>query len=652
MRRYVDAALRVMLNPFGPGKRTAIASGLAQQGDWAQLLAFTADVEPSQGRLLVLRLKAAIQLKDRDSITKIVALAAGGHIDRTDALAVAAELLDHAHDVDAWQVYATLLHSDAGVSRGTLKQVVLRATDPAVQEEAEAILQALDELRQATERHDDEAVADYAQLCQAVDRLAAAADWAGVLQSTKAIKPSNSRLIVLRVVAAIELKDDDAVASIVDLCLTPAVDPRVVLTVAARLIGDNRTEVAWRLLENLPPQPHRTQRALLKRLTVKAAEAYVRTAAQSLLFSLETMHADAPAGVRKSHGTAAALEPPYAFAPPTCPNEDAGQGFGLSIINLGRVAETNESEYRREMLRFEEKIAAPEAARVVEHKDVLVNRLGQIWRRDGTLIRTAEHPLPQDWSTRDVESVAEAVLCTNYTRGLYHWYAERLPSLAWRLAPGAPTPPILIGSHSASFQDDTLRLLGVPADQIIRIDDVFHCDRVLVAEMPFARLAQWSCYGFLYENLVASARAEAASNGVRFPKRIYISRRDSTRRPLTNEAELEAALKELGVEPLIFSTMPLSAQIAVISEADLVIGPHGAGLTHILAHKSGMQVLELQPVQTGKHFLRLTMARLSRLRGHHHTLWLEPGNPVTQEWSVDTAAFIGKTKQMLADLAA
>jgi len=101
---------------------------------------------------------------------------------------------------------------------------------------------------------------------------------------------------------------------------------------------------------------------------------------------------------------------------------------------------------------------------------------------------------------------------------------------------------------------------------------------------------------------------------------------------------------------MMLSTMPLSAQIAATSGAELVIGPHGAGLSHILAHKSGMQVLEMQPVQKGKHFLRLTMARLSRLRGHHHALWLEPGNPVTQEWSIDTAIFLDKTQKILAGI--
>jgi len=621
--------------------------------DWDELLSISEHVEPSQSRLLLLRLSAAINLGNISVIRSIIELAVGGHIDRKTALTIGNRLLDHGNVNEAWEVFSAMFHAGAPLSRSLLKRIVLEATDPAVQEAAESILQRLDAARtKAFARaftlptlHRQKKLSRVQRYALTMQK-AAEADWQGVLDVTEEIDGALPRLLLLRTVAAIEAKHDAAIHSIVEMCLTGTVEPQVALTISSRLIGDHRTLDAWRILSSMPPQEARTHRALLKRLTFRSSEPEVRAGAMWLLRELEGTAAPLPAITTEAQRPSLAV--PYAFAAPIDPKEDAGVGFTLSMVNAGRVGAYHEDEYRKAMDRFDDTLRNWAEPRVVEYKDVLVNRLGQIWRADGTIIRSAERPLPDGWSTQHADSVEEAVLCTNSTRGIYHWYAERLPSLAWRLAPGAPTPPILIGSHAAPFQDETFRLLGVPPDQVIRIDDIFHCRRALVAEMPLASLSQWSRFGFIYDRLVAAAAVE--QHGVAFPKRLYISRRDTNRRRLLNEGDIEDGLSRRGITPLLFSKMSLAAQIMAVRNADFVVGAHGAGLTHLLGHESGLQVLELHPVQTGSHFLRLTMARLSRLRGHHHTLWLEPVNPITREWTAEADGFFAQVETMMSRL--
>jgi capsular polysaccharide biosynthesis protein len=236
-------------------------------------------------------------------------------------------------------------------------------------------------------------------------------------------------------------------------------------------------------------------------------------------------------------------------------------------------------------------------------------------------------------ASEPIPEFKRAVLCTNATKGFYHWYAERLPSLAWAVNTGQLDAPILFGSHAARFQDDTMALLNVGPGGFARVGDAAYCKSVYVAHMSLACLADWQRYSDIFDTLAENAKLK--SGKVTASRMIYISRRDTDRRVMRNESELEARLAKLGVESIVFSKIPLAEQINLIRRATVVIGAHGAGMTHILNARSGLRVLELMPAQSGYHALRFNYARISRLRGHWHTLWLEPINPATRGWAVD-----------------
>jgi hypothetical protein len=482
-------------------------------------------------------------------------------------------------------------------------------------------------------------------------RCAAASDWPELLKVTSKIPLRASRLLLMRAVAAIELQDEAAIASTVSMCLADGADPRIAVSVASRLLGDHRFAEAWRILKSIDGGDKRDIGRLLNRLAMKSDIRELRVAARARLRELGGAE-PRPEPVESDDGELqlAHLASDYAFQPARSGTEDSGRAFQLSLVNGGRVATLHEDAYQKATSVFTAMIENRPEPRVFSYDDVFVNSVGQIWRADGTVLSSKQRPLPENWMRPGIESVDEAVLCTDSTRGLYHWYAERLPALAWRLADGAATMPILFGRHAAPFQDETLRLLGVPSEQVMRIDEVVHCRRVLVSLAPLASLLQWSRFGFIYDRLAAAAAAE--QRGAKSPNYIYISRRDSNRRPLVNEVEIEEGLARLGVVPMLFSEMSLAAQIDAVSQARCVIAPHGAGLSHILAHRPGLRVLEIHPVQTGSYFLRLTMARLSRIRGHDHTMWLEPVNPLTRSWSADAQGFLALAASVLESLEA
>lgn len=76
---------------------------------------------------------------------------------------------------------------------------------------------------------------------------------------------------------------------------------------------------------------------------------------------------------------------------------------------------------------------------------------------------------------------------------------------------------------------------------------------------------------------------------------IYCSRLDSSNRKITNEADLIKTLEELKVETIVASRLDVRAQMKTFHDADIVISPHGAGLSNVLYCRKGTTVIELIP---------------------------------------------------------
>lgn len=67
-----------------------------------------------------------------------------------------------------------------------------------------------------------------------------------------------------------------------------------------------------------------------------------------------------------------------------------------------------------------------------------------------------------------------------------------------------------------------------------------------------------------------------------YSERIYISRRDATRRHVKNEEEVESLLSEFGFQTYVPGELPYSKQVALFSRANIIAGPHGAGMMNSL----------------------------------------------------------------------
>jgi hypothetical protein len=120
-------------------------------------------------------------------------------------------------------------------------------------------------------------------------------------------------------------------------------------------------------------------------------------------------------------------------------------------------------------------------------------------------------------------------------------------------------------------------------------------------------------------------------------RKIYVSRRDSSMRPLQNEADLEKLLSERGFEIVVQSKLDPVAQMETFRSADVIVTPHGAGLSNILFCRPETKVVEL----VSDFYQNACFCYLSQIMGVKHTVYLSKlreelhSSRHLQSWSVD-----------------
>ena len=163
----------------------------------------------------------------------------------------------------------------------------------------------------------------------------------------------------------------------------------------------------------------------------------------------------------------------------------------------------------------------------------------------------------------------------------YAVFAEAMPDTR---------PDVLLVSRDTRFARQYLELVGL--DSFPSIEATKHvalqADRLLAPSLPNDKnLAPPWTTQWLREHLPAKRLDGRA-------RRIYVTRggKRNTRR-VTNEAALLDLLRPLGFEVYDPGAHTVQDQIDQFAAAEVVVGPHGAGLTNLVFASPGVRILEL-----------------------------------------------------------
>jgi hypothetical protein len=134
-----------------------------------------------------------------------------------------------------------------------------------------------------------------------------------------------------------------------------------------------------------------------------------------------------------------------------------------------------------------------------------------------------------------------------------------------------------------------------------------------------------------------SALADAVATSSHETRRVYVSRGDADRRRIVNESALTSALERRGFVSVQLGRLPVEEQIRLFRNAEVVVAPHGMGLTHIAMAKNLGKLIELFHPQAGTD----AYAFVARAAGMEYHYVLGEGVPATHsDFSVDVGRIL------------
>jgi hypothetical protein len=177
--------------------------------------------------------------------------------------------------------------------------------------------------------------------------------------------------------------------------------------------------------------------------------------------------------------------------------------------------------------------------------------------------------------------------------GYYHWLFEVLPNFFICLNE-KPGLKVVVTQRSSIYIKDLLeyvfgedlnnRVITVSGKKSLNINKVI--------------IAQYSSYsGFIHKFDIELLKKNLPCNSNKGKERIYISRSKTEKRPIANEVKLEEILRIYGFEIMFLEDLGFIDQVNYLSNAEVVFGPHGAGLSNIVFSKKLKKVIEIFQVE-------------------------------------------------------
>ncbi len=205
-----------------------------------------------------------------------------------------------------------------------------------------------------------------------------------------------------------------------------------------------------------------------------------------------------------------------------------------------------------------------------------------------------QHWLFQTQAMPPVEQYDEtiAVLGGLSSEVYFHWMLDCLPRLELLHQAGIDLAEVdrFWVSDRQPYQRELLQLVGIPLEKVLapRRHSHVQAARLIVPSFPgtVAWMPSWVCDWLKRLVLPTGSAAQPLT-------RLYISRHAATTRRVLNEPALLEMLAEFGFVAVSLESRSVREQAALFSNAEVIVAPHGSGLTNLAFCQPGTQVVEL-----------------------------------------------------------
>lgn len=200
-----------------------------------------------------------------------------------------------------------------------------------------------------------------------------------------------------------------------------------------------------------------------------------------------------------------------------------------------------------------------------------------------------KHSIFQEKELPALTLINETVAVLNHfaAKNFNHWMLEVLARIHLIQETGIKIDKYIINHRSLLFQLETLAACGITSDQIIQPHEHFHLQARELVVPSYVHLPNAWSINYVREIFLAHRPIEKLVGY----ERIYIKRRNY--RKVINEAEILGILNKYGFKSILLEEMPLKKQLKIFFNAQVIVSPHGAGLTNLVFCNPGTRVVEL-----------------------------------------------------------
>jgi hypothetical protein len=262
----------------------------------------------------------------------------------------------------------------------------------------------------------------------------------------------------------------------------------------------------------------------------------------------------------------------------------------------------------------------------------------------------------REWALRPLTDVkgTVAVLSTAGAMLYYHWLFQLLPRFELIKRSGIGINSIdyfLVNSAKAPFQRESLEALGIDQRKIIESSKVpyLRASTLVVPSVPL-----WGgCYAPWMREFLRNTFLPRSDNEMGpATRRLYISRGSAGYRRVLNETDVVRLLDEFGFEEAKFESLSVRQQAATIASCEVIVAPHGGGLSNLIFCRPATKVIEIySPELVAGYFWKI-----SALLGLDYYYLLGKGSPSSsdadypQSWDahVDIEVDLDRLRETLA----
>jgi Glycosyltransferase 61 len=203
----------------------------------------------------------------------------------------------------------------------------------------------------------------------------------------------------------------------------------------------------------------------------------------------------------------------------------------------------------------------------------------------------------REWTWRPLMGVKGTVAVLSTYGGMlyYHWLFQLLPRFELIKRSGIDLDSIdyfLVNGSKAPFQRESLEALGIDQRKIIESSKVpyLRASTLVVPSVPLSG----GCYAPWMREFLRSTFLRDSDNDMGpSTRRLYISRGSAGYRRVLNEIDVVRLLDEFGFEQAKFESMSVGQQAAAIASCEVIVAPHGGGLSNLIFCRPGTKVIEI-----------------------------------------------------------